>query len=263
MIPLRDDNPTSRRPVVTLALVAVCTAVFLLQGAGSQALDPVTARFSMVPARVMGDADLVLRIPSALGQSRITLPEAAVPEWLTLLSCIFLHGSWLHLIGNMWFLWIFGDNVEERFGRLKFLLFYLGAGALASLSHLLSEPHSKVPTVGASGAIAGVMGAYLWLYPHARVLTLVPLGFFLHLAVLPAYVFLLLWFALQTVSGLVSLGSSATGGVAWWAHIGGFVAGLLFALALGKSNKLKPAPRTIALSGRRVGPPARRRSPFG
>ena len=252
MIPLRDDNPTTRTPVVTLAVIAACSAMFLWQGAGSSALDEVTARLAMVPARVSGEEDVVLRLSHGVSRNiAVELPPAWVPEWLTMLTCTFLHGSWLHLLGNLWILWIFGDNVEERFGRLRYLALYLGCGVLASVTHYFSEPHSPVPTVGASGAIAGVMGAYLLLYPHARVLTLIPLGILLHTAVVPAWVFLGLWFALQLLQGLVTLGGEAVGGVAWWAHIGGFVAGIVFAAVLRRQDRLRPAPRVVALQGGR------------
>lgn len=247
MIPLRDDNPTTTTPVVTLVLIGLCVGAFAMQGYGREALDPWTEHLAMVPARVGGAEDVVLRI----GRSRFEFGPAWVPEWLTLLTCIFLHGSWLHLLGNLWILWIFGDNVEERFGRFRFLLLYLGSGVLASLTHYLSEPSSTIPTVGASGAIAGVMGAYLVLYPHARVLTLIPLGFLLQTVVLPAYVFLGLWFLLQVVQGLVSLGASAAGGVAWWAHVGGFVAGLGAAAFLKGRDRLRRAPQVLVLRGGR------------
>ena len=252
MIPLRDDNPTTRTPVVTLAVIAACSVAFLLQGAGTSALDEVTARLAMVPARVSGADPAVLELPVGGGRvERIALPPSWGPEWLTMLTCTFLHGSWLHLLGNLWILWIFGDNVEERFGRVRYLAFYLGCGVLASVTHYFSEPNSAVPTVGASGAIAGVMGAYLLLYPHARVLTLIPLGILLHTVVVPAWVFLGLWFALQLLQGLVTLGGEAVGGVAWWAHIGGFVAGLAFAAVQKRRDRLRPAPRVIALQGGR------------
>ncbi len=265
MIPLRDDNPTTTTPVVTLLLIGVCVAVFLQQqqAADGGFLDPVTERFSMVPARVLGDEPAVLKLPvGALRTARVELSPAAVPEWLTLLTCTFLHGSWLHLLGNVWILWIFGDNVEERFGRIRYLLFYLVSGVLASATHLLTQPDSAVPTVGASGAIAGVMGAYLLLYPRARVLTLIPLGFLLQTAVLPAFVFLGLWFALQVVQGVLSLGMRGAGGVAWWAHIGGFLVGALIALALRAADRLRPQPQQLALRGRRITPTFGRRNPW-
>ena len=252
MIPLRDDNPTTTRPVVTIALIALCVIAFLFQGAARETLDDVTAHLSMVPARVSGEEDVILRVPYSRGRAaRIELPDAWVPEWLTMLTCIFLHGGWLLLLGNVWILWIFGDNVEERFGRMRYLLLYLGTGGLASLTHFLSEPHSTLPTVGASGAIAGVMGAYLLLYPQARVLTLIPLGFLMHLTVVPAWVFLGIWFALQVVQGLFTLGVDGMGGVAWWAHIGGFVAGIAFAALLRRRDRLQPPPRVLALRGGR------------
>jgi membrane associated rhomboid family serine protease len=254
VIPLRDDNPTTSPPIVTLALIAACTAVFLAQGHGDEVIDKVTARFAMVPARVFG-GDVTLTVPiSAYRAIEVRLPPAAVPEWGTLLTCTFLHGSWLHLIGNMWVLWIFGDNVEERFGKLRYLLFYLLSGVLASATHLLLQPSSQVPTVGASGAIAGVMGAYLLLYPHARVLTLIPLGFILQMVVVPAWVFLGLWFLLQVFG---TLGGDGVGGVAWWAHIGGFVAGLVFAALLRNHHRLRGKPQVITLTARRLGGPRR------
>lgn len=262
MIPLRDDNPTTKPPVVTWALIATCTVVFLLQGAGTEQLDAITAQFAMVPARVFGASDVVLQLGYGRG---LRLPPAAVPEYATLLTCTFLHGSWLHLLGNMWILYIFGDNVEERFGRARYLAFYLAAGVLASATHLVSQPDSPMPTVGASGAIAGVMGAYLLLYPKARVLTLVPLGFLLQLLVLPAWVFLGLWFVLQLFSGLLLLGREAVGGVAWWAHIGGFVAGIALAAVLQRGQRLRPRPQVIVLQRGRLGGGDRgygRRGPF-
>ena len=252
MIPLRDDNPTTRTPVVTIGIVALCALAFLAQGGGDSAIDTVTEHLSMVPARVSGDEEVTLQLAS--GRTRtveVDLPPAWVPEWLTMLTCTFLHGGWMHLIGNLWVLWIFGDNVEERFGRLRYLLFYLGCGALASLTHYVSDPHSPLPTVGASGAIAGVMGAYLLLYPHARVLTLLPLGILMRVFEAPAWAFLCLWFLLQLLQGLLSVGLHAVGGVAWWAHIGGFVAGLAIAAFLRERERLRPAPQVIALRGRR------------
>ncbi len=250
MIPLHDDNPTTKAPVVTWALIAICTVVFVMQGSGREQLDALTAHFAMVPARVSGALDVVL--PLGYGRG-IRLPAAAVPEYATLLTCTFLHGSWLHLIGNMWILYVFGDNVEERFGRVRYLLFYLGAGVLASATHLWSQPESPMPTVGASGAIAGVMGAYLLLYPKARVLTLVPLGFLLQTFVLPAWVFLGFWFVMQLFEGLLLLGRDAVGGVAWWAHVGGFVGGVGIAAVLQRGQWLRPRPQRIALTSRRFG----------
>jgi hypothetical protein len=249
VIPLRDDVPTSRPPVVTRGLVVVCAVVFLLQLG-----DPpgeLVERFGMVPARVFDpDAALVQLGPGGRPIGR--LAAAAVPDWLTLLTCTFLHAGWMHFLGNMLFLWIFGDNVEDRFGRVRFLLFYLACGVAASVAHLLTAPGSAVPTIGASGAIAGVMGAYLLLYPRARVEMLVIWGFFVDFVVLPAPFFLGYWFLLQLVGG--SIERSAGGGVAWWAHIGGFVAGAMVAAILRTRERLRPEPPRIVLVGRRRGP---------
>ena len=175
MIPLRDDVPASRPPIVTRAIVVACSLAFVLQLGDPQG--DLVERYGMVPARVL-DPDVTHVVHGPRGQLVLRIGEAGVPDWLTLLSCTFLHGGWLHFLGNMLFLWIFGDNVEDRFGRLRFLLFYLGCGAAASAAHLLAQPDSPVPTIGASGAIAGVMGAYLLLYPRARVQMLFVFGFF-------------------------------------------------------------------------------------
>lgn len=233
MIPLRDSIPASRPPVVRNALIGVCAVTWLLQLMVGG--DELVVRLGMVPAR-LGDGIYLAR-------------EAWVPEWLTLLTCTFLHGGWFHFLGNMLFLWIFGDNVEDRFGRVPFLLFYLGCGVAASLAHLLSSPDSPIPTIGASGAIAGVMGAYMFLYPKSKVLTLVPLGFILVDFVLPAPLFLGYWFVMQLFQGAMHTGTS--GGVAWWAHIGGFVVGAAVAGGLKLFTRLRPEPHSIVLQGRR------------
>lgn len=258
MIPIRDDTPSTRTPIVTYAVIGICVAVFLVQQSQTVLDEPFSGlaeEFAMVPARVMG-AELPLRVTldgRLIGQ----IGPAAVPDWLTLLTCTFLHGGWLHLIGNLWILWIFGDNVEERLGRVGYVFFYLGCGAAASLTHLLSQPDSPIPTVGASGAIAGVMGAYLLLHPHAKVLTLVPLGFLLQMVVLPAWVFLGIWFVLQLFSGTFDRGGAA--GVAWWAHIGGFAVGAAIVGGLRAAGRLRPEPPRFALRGQRFG----RRGPPG
>jgi membrane associated rhomboid family serine protease len=163
-----------------------------------------------------------------------------MPAIFTLLTCVFLHGGWLHFLGNMWFLHIFGDNVEDRFGHVGFLIFYLVGGVAASAIHLLSEPGSTVPTIGASGAIAAVMGAYFVWYPHALIKTLIPIFFFFTIAVVPAALFLAIWFVLQFFQGAASISATKTEGVAWWAHVGGFGAGYLIAGFLGRTPALKP-----------------------
>jgi membrane associated rhomboid family serine protease len=222
MFPLRDTNRSSTLPVVTTALVLLNVGLFLYELALGSALPQFVQKFGAVPVDITG-----------------AVSEGRWSGVLSLATAAFLHGGWLHLIGNMLFLWIFGDNVEDRFGHARFLLFYLAGGVVASVSHLVSDPSSTVPTVGASGAVAGVLGAYWFLFPGARVLALVPLGFFIHTAELPARLFLGLWFALQIFSGLVESAAikGAQGGVAWWAHIGGFVFGWLVAAGLYRTRR--------------------------
>ena len=259
MIPLRDDNRANRSPVVTWLLVAACLVVFLLQLRAGSEEPGLYEEYGMIPARVTSPEATVMvpyreqvvtpRGPRVVEGERRAAPSA-VPAWLTILTCIFLHGGWMHLVGNMWFLWIFGDNVEDRFGRLGYLVLYLGSGVAASITHWLSEPTSPVPTVGASGAVAGVMGAYLVLYPRARVLALLPIGFFITTVVVPAFVFLLIWFAIQFVQGSMAAMGGEAGGVAWWAHVGGYVVGAGLALLLRATDHLRPAPVHVELHGR-------------
>ncbi len=213
MIPLRDDNPSALKPIITTTLIAMCVVVFLWQFAQGP-------RGSMLIGYTLG------LVPSVLFGYDVLPPGlAVVPPTATLFTSMFLHGGWMHLIGNMLYLWIFGDNVEDSMGHGRFVAFYLLCGLAAALAQALPEPHSQLPMVGASGAISGVLGAYLLLYPHARVLVLIPLGFILQTVRLPASVVLILWFALQLVSNLMARPGS--GGVAFRAHIGGVVAGML------------------------------------
>lgn len=215
MIPLRDSVRSRRRPLVTLALIAANVYVFLQELALPEpALMELFYRYGVVPARVGTPGEV-------LGH----LVAGRVDRLLPLVTATFLHGGWLHLGGNMLYLWVFADNVEDRLGRLRFLLFYLLAGVLANYAQVLVAPSSTVPLVGASGAVAGVLGAYFVTFPRARVLALVPLGLFLTVTEVPAVIFLFLWFGLQLLSGVASLGVPAAGGVAWWAHVGGFVVG--------------------------------------
>jgi len=254
MIPIRDSIRSRRFPVVTVALIVVNLLVFLYQGyLGSRpmvyndwtawetrdlvpppAFDPTTYRafrlaggderlyplaaddyfisqYAVIPGELLAGADLPPTIP--------------VPLWLTLLTSVFLHGSLLHLLGNMLYLWIFGDNVEDAMGPVRFLLFYLLCGVAAGFAQIAVAPGSPIPLIGASGAIAGVLAAYFFLFPRARVLTLIPIFFFLRLISIPALYLLGFWFILQVISGAGSLGD--TGGVAWFAHIGGFVVGAI------------------------------------
>ncbi|HEY6571809.1 MAG TPA: rhomboid family intramembrane serine protease [Candidatus Eisenbacteria bacterium] len=212
MIPLRDANPSDRFPFVTIGLIVACTLVYLDEASLGQGLRAFFAAFALVPGQVTYGV-----------QSGEVGVAGSIQPFFT---SMFLHGSWMHLIGNMWFLWIFGDNVEDSLGSWRFLTFYLLAGLGAGLAHYLLQPSSAVPTVGASGAIAGVLAGYLVLFPKARVTTLVPIGIFLQLMELPAMVLIGLWLAIQIGSAILSLGWSG-GGVAWWAHVGGFVVGVL------------------------------------
>jgi len=214
MIPLKDLNPRYSTPLVTYALIALNVAVFLYQvSLGARADQQLVFTFGMIPARV----------PLAFTSPNVTLQAAFLP----LFTSIFLHGGWLHLIGNMWFLWIFGDNIEDRFGHLRYLLFYMICGVGAGLTHAAFNLSSRIPSVGASGAISGVMGAYIVLFPRSRVLTLIPLLFFFFTVQLPAAIILGYWFLIQFLSGLGSLPVTPGAGVAFWAHVGGFVLGIL------------------------------------
>ncbi len=225
-LPLKDINPTRRTPVVTIGLIVVNTAVYLYQlslGPHGQAF---IAAFGATPFEITRMTDLVgpyYRVMHYPGPSPIAL---------TLLTSIFMHGSILHLGGNMLYLWIFGNNIEDILGPVKFLFFYLACGFVGHAMHIASDPSSLIPTVGASGAIAGVLGAYLVTYPRAKVLTLMFIFILIRLIIVPAYVIIIFWFVIQLVSGFVSLGGRQ-GGVAWFAHIGGFLAGiaLIFAFA--------------------------------
>lgn len=212
MIPLRDDNPTRTTPVVSYAIIAACVLAFLWQfSLGPQAGQAAIYALGLVPDVLLGDAAL----PPEL---------AVVPPIATVFTSMFLHGGWLHLIGNMLYLWIFGDNVEDSMGHGRFVVFYLLCRVAAALAQALPEPNSQIPMVGASGAISGVLGAYLLLHPRAHVLVLIPLGLLSQLVRLPAMLVLGFWFLLQLLSELAAADGA---GVAFRAHIGGFVAGMV------------------------------------
>lgn len=213
MIPLRDDNPTQLRPTITVGIISVAALVFLWQlSLGPQRGQAAVYSLGLIPAVLLGTHPL----PAEL---------ALVPPSWTILTSMFMHASWLHLIGNMLYLWIFGDNIENAMGHARFAAFYLVCGAAAALAQVLPDPHSTMPMIGASGAISGVLGAYLLLYPRARVLVLVPIGFFLTTFRWPAAIVLLLWFGLQLLSN--ALTPPGAGGVAFRAHLGGFLAGMI------------------------------------
>ncbi len=222
MFPLYDDNPTEIVPLVTLLLMGACVAVWIfIQGAGMDEglLTGSVCAFGAIPGELTGP----FLEGGAIRSGGPCRPGGLT--WSTLLTSMFLHGSWMHLIGNLWFLWIFGNNVEDSMGHGRFLVFYLLCGLVAAASHMASEPGSLLPMVGASGAISAIMGAYLLLYPRARVYTLFIIIIIIRIFPLPAWFFLLYWFSLQLASSAVSLPAGG-GGVAFWAHIGGFVAGV-------------------------------------
>ena len=231
MIPLRDANPTRRQPVVTPALIVACFAIFayelfLVTTGGDTALEDFANVWGLVPASIV-DA---IKAGNWLSQ-----------PVLAALTSMFLHGGWAHILGNMLFLWIFGGRVEDRLGRVRFLLFYLVGGLAAGAGQTLENPASTDPMIGASGAISAVLGAYLVLYPRSRIQSLVFLGFFYQLLAVPAAALLIYWFGLQVIDGIAALGNTdLTGGVAVYAHIAGFVAGALMALPF----RLRP-PRQV------------------
>ena len=223
MFPLRDENPTEIFPIFTLLLIAANVAVwFYVQGAG---MDPGTLQqavctYGAIPSEITGQTR---PLPPELREYGLVCPQGGI-TWVAILTSMFLHGGWLHLIGNMWFLWIFGNNIEDSMGHLRFVLFYVLTGIAAAAGHILSTPGSQVPIVGASGAISGIMGAYLVLYPRVRVYTLFIIIIIIRVIPVPAWVMLGYWFLIQLLSGTAT--GAAEAGVAFWAHIGGFVAGV-------------------------------------
>jgi membrane associated rhomboid family serine protease len=226
MLPYHDENATQRTAVVTIAIIGLNVLVWLaIQGAGSGlSLARSVCELGLIPGELTGRLPPGTRFPIGEGLVCLTDPGRQVGNVFT---SMFLHGSWMHLLGNMWFLWIFGNNIEDSMGHARFAVYYLLCGVAAALLQVFLSPASAIPMVGASGAISGVMGAYLILYPRVRVYTLVPIGFFLTSIALPAWTMLLYWIALQTLGGLTGLFAEQQGGVAFWAHIGGFVAGAL------------------------------------
>src|SRR3990172_2524873 len=219
MIPLRDTLRARTFPVVNWLIILANAAAFYYElRLGPSALNGFINTWGLVPARLWAEPQIT---------------------WTTIFSAIFLHGGWFHIASNMWVLFIFGDNVEERMGGLAYLVFYLLSGVAAGLLQAYLLPGSTVPMIGASGAIAGVLGAYLVLFPRARILSLVPLLFIFTLIEIPALIFLLLWFAAQVFSGFLSLGGASGSGVAWWAHIGGFMFGLLGVLLFARRRKVR------------------------
>jgi membrane associated rhomboid family serine protease len=218
MIPLRDTQPSYTFPFVTVAIIVLNVAAFLYEFS----MDPYELNFFIAHYGV---------IPTRF-------------QWADVLTSIFLHGGWMHLIGNMWFLWIYGDNVEDILGHSQYLVFYLLCGLAATMVHIAFNADSRVPTIGASGAIAGVMGAYVVKFPHSRITTLVPITIFLTTVDIPAYFILLYWFVIQFFSGVGSVGHShlSQGGVAWFAHVGGFLAGVALILVMRTEKRWSHGP---------------------
>ena len=231
MFPLSDENPTVRTPITTYVLIAVIVGVWVLvQGAGldQEALAASVCNLGMVPGEISRQAPLGTSVPLGPGLVCV-VDDLAINTW-TPITSMFLHGGWGHLLGNLLFFWVFGNNVEDSMGRVRFLVFYLLCGLIAAGSHIVLDPRSPIPTVGASGAISGVLGAYLILYPRVRVRMLFWFLLFIRVIRVPAWAVLLWWFFWQVVAGLpqlMTVNREVSGGVAVWAHIGGFVAGVV------------------------------------
>ena len=226
MIPIKDNIRSRRFPVVNVTLILINIAVFVFELALSQSqLNQFMFTYGLIPRKV-----------AALSTGHAGVVQTVVP----LITAMFIHGGWLHVLGNMLYLWIFGDNVEDRLGRAKYLFLYLAAGVIGSLAQVRANPLAAEPVIGASGAIAGVLGAYFLSYPKAKVLTLVPIFFFISFIEIPAFIFLFIWFILQFLNGFVTLGVAGNM-VAWWAHIGGFLSGAVgvILLAPAKKHRLK------------------------
>jgi membrane associated rhomboid family serine protease len=250
MFPLQDNIPARTTPFVNYALIGLCTFVFFKQATEKPEDVSLIERYAMIPSRITNPdkpVDITVAVDVVSTPEGLQVVETkkqagppAVPPWLTMTTCIFLHGGWMHLLGNLWFLHIFGDNVEDRLGHFGYLVFYLVGGTIASLIHFITGPSSMLPTVGASGAIAAVMGAYFDWYPHSKVRTFIPIFIFPIFIVVPAAVFLGLWFLMQFLQGTSSLMAAEAGGVAWWAHIGGFAAGYLIAAVVSRSPFCRP-----------------------
>lgn len=224
MFPYKDENPTYLTPVVTVGIILVnALAWVVVQGAGTNpALARSICELGAIPGQLLGNLRATAEIPLGPG---LSCQVGGSPAWYTVLTSMFLHGGWLHILGNMWFLWVFGNNIEDAMGHGRYVGFYLLCGVLAALAQIFVSPGSAAPMVGASGAISGVMGGYLVLYPRVRVHTLIFLGFFVTTIAVPAYFMLLYWVFWQFVSGVFSAGRGGGGGVAFMAHLGGFVAG--------------------------------------
>jgi membrane associated rhomboid family serine protease len=225
MLPLTDHNPRHRTPFITYLLIAMNAVMFLWELSLGRNLEPALYQVAFIPARFW-------------------MPGNFVPDVVTMFISMFLHGSLMHIGSNMLYLWIFGDNIEDRLGHFRYIVFYLLCGVAATMAHAFASPASRLPAIGASGAIAGVLGGYLILFPHARVTTLIPIFMFITVREIPAVFVLGLWFVLQLFSGVGSLGvadAQDVGGVAWFAHIGGFVAGMILIVLMGGRRRSRQA----------------------
>lgn len=223
MFPLRDTIPSRSFPIMTILLICVNLLIFFYEFTLGPQVESLIRSLGVIPAHFNNFLSLN--------------PSGWLHLILTLFSSVFLHGSWFHVISNMWYLWIFGDNIEDRTGHLRFLLFYLLCGLLAGIAHIVMNPLSEIPTIGASGAVAGVMGAYIVLFPRSKITTLIFLVIFIQIVRIPAIIFLGFWFILQLLSGTLSLGIiEKSGGVAWWAHIGGFFTGMVIVFLFKKRS---------------------------
>jgi membrane associated rhomboid family serine protease len=230
MIPIRDKNPSGTFPYVTIGIIVINVLIFLYELSLGSGLGEFIMKFGVVP----------LKVSYYSQASDLTVTNTFFP----FISSMFLHGGFIHLIGNMWFLWIFGDNIEDKLGHFKFIAFYFLCGIIASSVHVFFNSQSNVPCIGASGAIAGVLGAYMVTFPRARVVTIVPIFVFIQIMELPAIVVLGFWFVIQFFSGVASITASTSGaGVAWWAHIGGFAAGVIILYIVRIFSARKPVRR--------------------
>ena len=231
MIPLKDDNPTSSKPIITYCLIIICIFVFLIELASpSYRTGEFFYSYGLIPSVLLGKLKLA---PSMY----------VIPAYLTIITSMFVHGGFMHLIGNMLYMWIFADNIEDSLGKVKFLIFYILCGIGAAMAQVFTDTNSQIPMVGASGAIGGVLGAYLVNYPKAKILVLIPFGFFSQIIKIKALYVLFFWFILQFINS--ALTNSNGGGVAYAAHIGGFISGVILILFFNKKNKNKSKSKTI------------------
>ena len=230
MIPLKDDNPTNTRPIITYCLIAICLLVFIIELSLSSYRDGTFFySFGLIPSVL-------------LGKLKLSQDLYVIPSYITVITSMFVHGGFMHLIGNMLYMWIFADNIEESIGKIKFLIFYLLCGIGAAMAQVFTDANSQIPMVGASGAIGGILGAYLINYPKAKVLVLIPFGFFSQLIKIKAIYVLGFWFVLQFINSALS--TSKGGGVAYSAHIGGFICGIILILIFNK-KKIKKNKKII------------------